>query len=264
MGSARTAAPPAVSGMALVSDVTTGQPQAMASRRGSPNVSLRRGRRRRPPPGRNPRFPRADPSDEHDVSGDAELGCERVQRGEVLRVPAAADYRQLAILELVAGQRPCSQQPVAVLVRPQRRHEQHERFRDSVRSYLGTRGSRVAGLEQLVVDRLVDQLELAVIDLEVLADLGAQALGVDDDRIRSPRGPGITELTVGAGQGRIASGVVNACIVFMWITSDHEMFTTGAISVLKHIDAAERQPERRIEVLAERARRRVARSTTDR
>ena len=31
---------PAVSGMALVSEVTTGQPQAMASRIGSPKVSL--------------------------------------------------------------------------------------------------------------------------------------------------------------------------------------------------------------------------------
>ena len=40
LGSARTAAPPAVSGMALVSEVTTGQPQAMASRMGSPKVSL--------------------------------------------------------------------------------------------------------------------------------------------------------------------------------------------------------------------------------
>ena len=40
LGSDRTAAPPAVSGMALISEVTTGQPQAMASRMGSPNVSL--------------------------------------------------------------------------------------------------------------------------------------------------------------------------------------------------------------------------------
>ncbi len=40
LGSARTAAPPAVSGMAVVSEVTTGQPQAMASRIGSPKVSL--------------------------------------------------------------------------------------------------------------------------------------------------------------------------------------------------------------------------------
>ena len=39
-GSASTAARPAVSGMALVFEVTTGQPQAMASRIGSPKVSL--------------------------------------------------------------------------------------------------------------------------------------------------------------------------------------------------------------------------------
>ena len=42
-GSDKTAAPPAVSGIALVSDVTTGQPHAMASRIGSPNVSLNDG-----------------------------------------------------------------------------------------------------------------------------------------------------------------------------------------------------------------------------
>jgi len=40
LGSQSTAAPPAVSGMAVVLDVTTGQPEAMASRMGSPNVSL--------------------------------------------------------------------------------------------------------------------------------------------------------------------------------------------------------------------------------
>ena len=35
-GSDKTAAPPAISGMPLLSEVTTGQPQAMASRMGSP------------------------------------------------------------------------------------------------------------------------------------------------------------------------------------------------------------------------------------
>ena len=39
-GSHSRAAPPAVSGMALRSEVTTGQPVAIASRIGSPNVSL--------------------------------------------------------------------------------------------------------------------------------------------------------------------------------------------------------------------------------
>ena len=42
-GLASTAAPPAVSGIALVSEVTTGQPQAIASRIGSPKVSLNDG-----------------------------------------------------------------------------------------------------------------------------------------------------------------------------------------------------------------------------
>ena len=34
------------------------------------------------------------------------------------------------------------------------------------------------------------------------------------------------------GSGPMASGAVKACIVFMWMTSDHEMFTKGAIRVL--------------------------------
>ena len=42
-GSASRAAPPAVSGIALVSEVTTGQPVAMASSSGSPKVSLNDG-----------------------------------------------------------------------------------------------------------------------------------------------------------------------------------------------------------------------------
>src|SRR5215472_6092147 len=43
VGSDRIAAPPAVSGIALVSEVTTGQPHAMASSMGSPKVSFRDG-----------------------------------------------------------------------------------------------------------------------------------------------------------------------------------------------------------------------------
>ena len=42
-GSASRAQPPAVSGIALVSEVTTGQPAAMASRIGRPKVSLKDG-----------------------------------------------------------------------------------------------------------------------------------------------------------------------------------------------------------------------------
>ena len=42
-GSASRAAPPAVSGIALRSDVTTGHAHAMASRMGSPKVSLNDG-----------------------------------------------------------------------------------------------------------------------------------------------------------------------------------------------------------------------------
>ena len=42
-GSASTAAPPAISGMLVTSEVTTGQPEAMLSRIGSPKVSLNDG-----------------------------------------------------------------------------------------------------------------------------------------------------------------------------------------------------------------------------
>ena len=53
-----------------------------------------------------------------------------VARVVAFLVSPAADDRQLAIPELTAGQRPCPQQPITVLIRPQRRHEQDERFRD--------------------------------------------------------------------------------------------------------------------------------------
>jgi len=42
--------------------------------------------------------------------------------------------------------------------------------------------------EQLVATRLVDELELARVDAQVPLDLGAQALGIDDDRRRGPGG----------------------------------------------------------------------------
>ena len=42
-GSASSAAPPAVSGIAVMFEVTTGQPQAIASKIGSPKVSLNDG-----------------------------------------------------------------------------------------------------------------------------------------------------------------------------------------------------------------------------
>ena len=163
LGSARTAAPPAVSGMALVSEVTTGQPQAMASRMGSPKVSLRR--RVHEHVGRlvetDGLFER-DSADEDHVSGDTELGRERVQRGHVFLVPPGANDRQLAVPELTTGQRPRPQQPVAVLVRPQRRHEEHERLRHAVRrDHVRPGRAGIARLEQVVVDRFIDQLELA-------------------------------------------------------------------------------------------------------
>ena len=123
-----------------------------------------------------------------------------MQLSDVLLVPSRTDDRQLAVPELAAGQRPRPQQPVAVLVRPQRRHEQHERLRDAVGRDPGAGRSGIARPEQVVVDRLVDQPELARIDVQVLLDLGAQALGVDDDRVRDPRGARIVHPAVSTRQ----------------------------------------------------------------
>ena len=98
LGSDRTAAPPAVSGMALVSEVTTGQPQAMASRIGKPEGLVER--RIDEDVGR---LVEADgllernSTDEDHIARDAELGGERVQLGDVLLVAAGTDDRQLAI-----------------------------------------------------------------------------------------------------------------------------------------------------------------------
>ena len=56
----------------------------------------------------------------------------------------------------------------------------------------------VAWLEEVVVDGLVDEPELGWVDVEVAQDLRAQALGVDDDRVREPDGAGVVHLPVQA------------------------------------------------------------------
>jgi hypothetical protein len=116
-----------------------------------------------------------DPADEDQICRDPEFSGERVELGDVPLVPSGADDRQLAIPQLAPqltpGQRPGPQQSVTILVPPQRRHEQYERLRDPV--VCDPRASRtsIAGLKEVMVDRLVDQLELASIDVEVLLDL---------------------------------------------------------------------------------------------
>ena len=39
------------------------------------------------------------------------------------------------------------------------------------------------GFEDVVVDRFVDEADLSGVHLEILVDLGSQAVGVDDDRV---------------------------------------------------------------------------------
>ena len=79
----------------------------------------------------------------------------------------APDDRELPAGELVAGQRPRPEQPVAVLVRPQGRDEQHERLRDAVGRDLAAGQVGVARREQVVIDGLVDQPELGRVDVQV-------------------------------------------------------------------------------------------------
>ena len=116
-----------------------------------------------------------------------------------LAITTAYDH-ELAVSKLVPCARPGPEQPVAVLVRPQRGDEQDERPGDPVAARPGCEPRGVARREQLVVHRLVDQLELAVIDVEMLPDLRAQAVGVDDDRIREPSGARVVHPAVCPGR----------------------------------------------------------------
>src|SRR5262249_3307198 len=59
----------------------------------------------------------------------------------------------------------------------------------------------IARLKEVVIDRLVDQLKFARVDIQVLLDLRAQALGVDNDGLSGPRGAWIVQSAVHTGQG---------------------------------------------------------------
>ena len=128
-------------------------------------------------------------ADEHDVVGDAELGGERVQRRpgtsrpvRCRRSPAGGPPSS------AAGHRPGPQQPVAVLVRPQRRDEQHERLGHAVGGLTcapGPRRRRRAGTGRGRPPRR-SAGACASSTSRYLLDLGAQALGVDDDGVGEP------------------------------------------------------------------------------
>ena len=137
--------------------------------------------------------------------------------------------------ELAARQRPRSQQAVAVLVRPQRRDEEHERLRHAVRRDAEPVPRRASpGLNRSWSTASGMSRSLLGSTSRCCCDLGPQALGVDDDRVGGLHGARV--VASGGTRGpaaEIESGCVNACIVLMCMTSDHDGFTIGAISVLK-------------------------------
>ena len=125
-------------------------------------------------------------ADEDDVVGDAQLADECVQLGRVLVVTLWTDDDELAARKVVTYQPPGPEQGVTVLVAPEGRYEQHEGLRDPERSHVSPGGLAVTGLEGLVVDCFVDQLDLVRVNLQITIDFAAQAVGVDDDRLREP------------------------------------------------------------------------------
>ena len=64
-------------------------------------------------------------------------------------------------------------------------------------SHMRARSVAVSWLEDVVVDRLVNQADLSRVDLQILVDLGAQAVGVDDDRVGEPDRTLVVQTAVG-------------------------------------------------------------------
>jgi hypothetical protein len=112
----------------------------------------------------------------------------------------------------------------------------------------------VAWRKELVVDRLVDQLELAPVDLQVLLDLRAQALGVDDDGIGGLSGARIVHPAVQAGQRRDRAGRREGVHRLHMKDERPREVHEGRHQGVEDIDATERQPQGGVKVLAERAR----------
>ena len=63
---------------------------------------------------------------------------------------------------------------------------------------MGASGVAVAWFEDVVVDRLVDQADLPRVDLEILVDLGTQAVGIDDDRVSDADGTLVVQTAIGS------------------------------------------------------------------
>ncbi len=192
-------------------------------------------------------------ADPLDVRCDAEPVRQRVQLGHVLGVPARADNDQVVPRQVGLGGGERAQQPVAVLVRPQRRDEEHERPVDPVTQSQPTSSlGRVARAEQVVVDGLGDEPELSRVHVEVLLDLGAQALGVDDDGVRHLRRPGVADPPVqpGCRADRLGSG---ERVHRLEVRDERrrgldQWRDQGA----EHVDPADGKTHRRVHMLAER------------
>ena len=140
------------------------------------------------------------PADPHDVVGDAELLGECLELRDVRLVAQRADDDELVPVQGRLGQRERPHQPVAVLVGPQRRHEEDEGGRHALRPDPRPRLVRVAGPEDGVVHRLRHHPELGRVDVQVALHLGPEALGVEDDRVGDLRGVRVAEPPVGARQ----------------------------------------------------------------
>ena len=93
-------------------------------------------------------------------------------------------------------------------------------------------GVTVPWFEDVVVDRFVDQADLPRVDLEMVVDLGTQAVGIDNDRVSEADRALVVQTAVGARTNAHCLRNGERVMVFMWMTSERVDFITGAIAVL--------------------------------
>ena len=115
-------------------------------------------------------------TDEDDVVSDSEFVNEKVQFSCVLLVTLGADDDKLTTRERRAGLLPGLEQPVAVLVAPERGDEETEGPRDSNAGHDRPSSVSIPGLEDVVVDRFWNQPDLVRIDFQILIDLASKAV----------------------------------------------------------------------------------------
>ena len=114
-------------------------------------------------------------------------------------------------------------------------------------------GLAIAGLEDVVVDRFVDQPDLLRVDLQITVDLTTQAVGVDDDRFRQPGRALVVQAAVGpsahAERGRSRECVHGLHVDHQRPRGVHQRCEAG----VEHVDVAEGEAERSEEVLTRRS-----------